>query len=1037
MLKDRVVLGIVFVICFSMLSPAAATTFQPYDEGKKTTSEGEDLQALGDTPWPAYGQNPQHTGLSPYSCDHVDGSLKWSLETQGKVTSSPCISGHGTIYFGSNDDKLYAVYPNGTKKWSFPTGDDIYSSPVIADDGTIYVGSRDNKLYAVNSSGSLKWSFSTAGSVESSPIIGSDGTIYLGSWDGSLYALNPDGTKRWNFTTNGSITSSPAIDNNGNIYFGSRDGKLYALNQDGSERWNFSAGGKIDSSPAIDSNGNIYFGSADDKLYSLSPDGSQRWNFTTGGDIDSCPSIDSDGTIYFGSWDNNFYAVGPNGNKEWNYSVNASIIDSSPAIGKNGTVYFGSYDKYIYALDANGNRIWRYNTTEGVISSPAIASDGTVYVGSWSGRLYAFGGAPSAPKNLQAEAGYGKVSLNWDAPEDNGGSAINEYRIYRGTSSTNMGYLRSIEGEVTRYNDTRIISGQQYYYKVSAVNQDSQGPNSSTVNATPMVDEVPPSVTITSPSEGSIVGSSVSVQWTGEDNESGIERYEGRVDDKTWITVRKHTSTTFTDLTNGTHTIYIKAFDYGNNSDQDSVEVEVDTNPPTIKDNTSNLAAPGQDFKFKGEVHDEKMGSVYVKYWTNATNAVNESLSNVGGDIYEYVMIVPSNISYFNYNISAVDSAGNWATVGPINVSVGETNPPRIMDHTDDEAFTGEELTFNVSIEEDTELDKAYVKFWTYSQNRSVNSSMNRIRRMEFRKTITVPNNASELHYMISAKDTSLNWGNTDEKVIPVEDVISPAAVLTEDKTVKVGREVILNAGDSSDNLGISEYSWSFGDGTENNGNESTAIAHKYSSTGTYTVELEVADEAGNKDSTSMEVTVQNQAPPREDSDDDGMPDDWERYYNLDPEEPSDAEMDKDGDGYSNVKEFKGGSDPTDPSSIPKKKEENPLLSFFKDMGMNDYMMLGIIVIAVVIGVIGLIWYRKKKKEKFVPQRPQGYDDRGSRSSRGRYQEESQRQSRPSQRSEGEEGRSRGQQSQQGPKSQKELEEELYKELEEDLFENK
>ncbi|GAH25596.1 unnamed protein product, partial [marine sediment metagenome] len=37
-----------------------------------------------------------------------------------------------------------------------------------------------------------------------------------------------------------------------------------------------------------------------------------------------------------------------------------------------------------------------------------------------------------------------------------------------------------------------------------------------------------------------------------------------------------------------------------------------------------------------------------------------------------------------------------------------------------------------------------------------------------------------------------------------------------------------------------------------------------------------------------------------EDADDDGMPDWWEKKYGLNPEDPTDAEGDLDGDGFTN-----------------------------------------------------------------------------------------------------------------------------------------
>jgi len=48
------------------------------------------------------------------------------------------------------------------------------------------------------------------------------------------------------------------------------------------------------------------------------------------------------------------------------------------------------------------------------------------------------------------------------------------------------------------------------------------------------------------------------------------------------------------------------------------------------------------------------------------------------------------------------------------------------------------------------------------------------------------------------------------------------------------------------------------------------------------------------------------------DTDNDGMPDDYENKYGFNPNDPSDAAKDFDGDGVSNLDEFKAGTNPTD-----------------------------------------------------------------------------------------------------------------------------
>jgi pectate lyase len=51
-------------------------------------------------------------------------------------------------------------------------------------------------------------------------------------------------------------------------------------------------------------------------------------------------------------------------------------------------------------------------------------------------------------------------------------------------------------------------------------------------------------------------------------------------------------------------------------------------------------------------------------------------------------------------------------------------------------------------------------------------------------------------------------------------------------------------------------------------------------------------------------LPVLNSAPPAPDTDDDGMPDYWEETFCLDPEDPADADTDRNDDGYTNIEEY-------------------------------------------------------------------------------------------------------------------------------------
>ena len=57
---------------------------------------------------------------------------------------------------------------------------------------------------------------------------------------------------------------------------------------------------------------------------------------------------------------------------------------------------------------------------------------------------------------------------------------------------------------------------------------------------------------------------------------------------------------------------------------------------------------------------------------------------------------------------------------------------------------------------------------------------------------------------------------------------------------------------------------------------------------------------------------------PLGDNDGDGIPNDWEILYSLNPNDPSDADIDLDGDGMSNRQEYWAGTNPRDLNSVLK-----------------------------------------------------------------------------------------------------------------------
>ena len=88
---------------------------------------------------------------------------------------------------------------------------------------------------------------------------------------------------------------------------------------------------------------------------------------------------------------------------------------------------------------------------------------------------------PSAPRNLLAGGGDGQVTLTWEAPEDDGGSAITDYEV----RIDGKGRWISIGSTDTTHTVTGLVNGQVYVFQVRAVNSNRKGRASNRVEAAP------------------------------------------------------------------------------------------------------------------------------------------------------------------------------------------------------------------------------------------------------------------------------------------------------------------------------------------------------------------------------------------------------------------------------------------------------------------------------------------------------------------------------------------------------------------------
>ena len=147
-----------------------------------------------------------------------------------------------------------------------------------------------------------------------------------------------------------------------------------------------------------------------------------------------------------------------------------------------------------------------------------IAAVNSIGTGNYTATIDATTTVPDAPTNLRATAvSATEISLSWDAPSENGGSAITGYDLEYSEDGSAPWMDLTTSGTTTSFSDnTGLTAGSTRHYRVAAINNVGTGEYSTTTAATLVVPGTPTNLTAAVVSE-----TQIDLSWDAPSEDGG------------------------------------------------------------------------------------------------------------------------------------------------------------------------------------------------------------------------------------------------------------------------------------------------------------------------------------------------------------------------------------------------------------------------------------------------------------------------------------------------------------------------------------
>lgn len=176
-----------------------------------------------------------------------------------------------------------------------------------------------------------------------------------------------------------------------------------------------------------------------------------------------------------------------------------------------------------------------------------------------------------------------------------------------------------------------------HWVRIYAV--DTAGNVNNETMTTFLVDTLPPSLSITQPDSNSEVRSHIVViQWEAQDNVTGVNHCEVRINKEKWIVVEDQSKYSFYNIKDGSHLIEVKAIDATGKTTIKSITFTVNASP---------IGGPGllEESILVGLLIAGVSGASYIVYQRNK----GKSLKDLSKEDYHFFVVLEGGVPIYSY----------------------------------------------------------------------------------------------------------------------------------------------------------------------------------------------------------------------------------------------------------------------------------------------------------------------------------------------------------------------------------------------------